>query len=100
MSIANASTRLALSPDMNKVYHKDFVFGKLSDISRTYADIPVDEAAEMIGITSEDLLKLVERWITEEYVPIRISYDRSRLAFVGELRKFLELPEPKGFKFE
>ena len=95
-----ASTNLVLSHDMSKIYHEDFVFNKLAEISKQYADIPVDEAANMIGISSDDLLNLVQRWISEAYVPIRVSYDRTRLAFIGELRKFVEIPEPKGLKFE
>jgi len=99
-NVAVNSRRLALSADMSKIYHEDFVFGKLSEISKQYADIPVEEAAKMIGISGDDLLKLVQRWVAEEYVPIRVSYDRTRIAFIGELRRFLELPEPKGLKFE
>ena len=95
-----SSKRLIVSSDMTKIYHEDVIFEKLSEISRQYADVPVDDVAKMVGVSKTDLLRLVEKWIVEDMVPIRISYDRSRLAFIGELKKLLELPEPKGLKFE
>ena len=96
----NFSNKLVLSRDMNIIYHEDYVFTKLQEISKTYADVPIETVAKMVNITANGLLKLVQRWISEEYVPIRISYDKSRLTFIGELRRFVELPEPKGLKFE